>query len=92
MTSSVGKQSLTYEKKTTTVCFTVVRRIYCNFIRNLICEYFQTNLKLSIGSVDLRLDESLGKTLRSVCNRHAKEFRKAAGIKTVPELQEVNCG
>ncbi|XP_062613096.1 uncharacterized protein LOC134274867 [Saccostrea cucullata] len=48
-----------------------------------------TNFSSSIGSVDVRLDESQGKLLRSVCNRHSKEFRKAAGVKSVPELQEV---
>ncbi|XP_061164447.1 uncharacterized protein LOC133173478 [Saccostrea echinata] len=48
-----------------------------------------TNLTSSVGSVDVRLDESQGKVLRSVCNRHSKEFRKAAGLKSVPELQEV---
>lgn len=47
------------------------------------------SLTSSIGSINLRLSESEGKALQSLCHRHSKEFRKAAGLKSVPDLQEI---
>lgn len=47
------------------------------------------SLTSSIGSINLRLSESEGKVLQSLCHRHSKEFRKAAGLKSVPDLQEI---
>ena len=44
----------------------------------------------SLSQVNLQLSGSEGKALQSVCHRHSKDLRKAAGPKSVPVLQEVS--
>lgn len=44
----------------------------------------------SLSQVNFQLSGSEGKALQSVCHRHSKDLRKAAGPKSVPVLQEVS--
>lgn len=54
--------------------------------------FIDNSLKMtsSLSQVNFQLSGSEGKALQSVCHRHSKDFRKAAGPKSVPVLQEVS--